>query len=228
MSNQHHDIFESRKQFQLERIILFSDAVFAIAITLLIIEIKIPHFEGHATQQQIGHALLEKLPDFIGFIISFAVIGQFWTNHHRMFGYITDYTPGLMWLNLLMLFWIVLMPFSNALIMEYGNLDIVYLWYSLNLTLISLSLYFIWRYVGKHKKLCYMSGDDLFMKFAKRRSVIVTLIFLSGGLLTLLPWLWVKWTARFVYLLIFPAIKILSKQYQTEIKKRQQINAAAV
>ena len=73
-----------------------------------------------------------------------------------------------------------------------------------------------------------MSGDDLFMKFAKRRSVIVTLIFLSGGLLTLLPWLWVKWTARFVYLLIFPAIKILSKQYQTEIKKRQQINAAAV
>jgi uncharacterized membrane protein len=137
MSNQHHDIFESRKQFQLERLILFSDAVFAIAITLLIIEIKIPHFEGHATQQQLGHALLEKLPEFIGFIISFVVIGQFWTNHHKLFGYITDYTPGLLWLNLLVLLWVVLMPFSTYLNMEYGYLDVVWVWYCLNLTVIS-------------------------------------------------------------------------------------------
>lgn len=219
MSHPHHDIFESRKQFQLERIILFSDAVFAIAITLLIIEIKIPHFEQRPTQQQLANALLEKLPDFIGFVISFFVIGQFWGNHHRLFGYITDYTPGLIWLNLLMLFWVVLMPFSTYLNMQYGYLDITWLWYSLNLTLISLSLYLIWRYVGKHPHLCYMSGNKTFMQFAKKRSVAVTLIFLAGGLLTLLPWFPLKWASRFVYLLIFPAMKYLSKSYQNQIKK---------
>ena len=227
MSHQHHDIFESRKQFQLERIILFSDAVFAIAITLLIIEIKIPHFEGPVTQQQLGHALLEKLPDFIGFIISFAVIGQFWTNHHRMFGYVTDYTPGLLWLNLLLLFWIVLMPFSTYLNMQYGNLDITWLWYSINLTLISLSSYFIWRYIGRHKHLSFMADNRLFMQFAYKRSILVALLFLSGGLLTLTPWLAVKWISRFIFFLIFPAISILNKRHRNQIKKQLQITEAA-
>ena len=224
MSHQHHDIFESRKQFQLERLILFSDAVFAIAITLLIIEIKIPHFEGHPTQQQLGHALREKLPEFIGFIISFAVIGQFWTNHHRLFGYITGYTPGLLWLNLLILFWVVLMPFSTYLNMEYGNLDIVWFWYCLNLTLISLSLYLLWRYVGKRPALCYMAGDKKFISMAYRRSVIITLIFLSGALLTLTPWLAVKWASRFVFLLIFPALKFLNSR--DKIKAASNTEAA--
>lgn len=219
MSHQHHDIFESRKQFQLERLILFSDAVFAIAITLLIIEIKIPHFEGHATQQQLSHALLEKLPEFIGFVISFVVIGQFWTNHHKLFGYITGYTPGLLWLNLLVLIWVVLMPFSTYLNMEYGNLDVVWVWYCLNLTLISLSLYFIWRYIGKHKHLCSMADDKAFMQKAYLRSVIITLIFFSGAVLTLMPWLAVKWISRFIFLLIFPALKILNKKHQAGNKK---------
>jgi len=219
MSQHHHDIFESRKQFQLERIILFSDAVFAIAITLLIIEIKIPHFEGHPTQQQLSQALLHKLPEFIGFIISFAVIGQFWTNHHRLFGYIKDYTPGLMWLNLLMLFWVVLMPFSTYLNMEFGNLDITWFWYCINLTCIGFSLYLIWRYVGSHKHLCYMAEDKLFMQFAYRRSLIVTIIFLLGALLTLLPWEPVKWAARFIFFLIFPALSVLRKQNNKANKK---------
>jgi uncharacterized membrane protein len=219
MSNQHHDIFESRKQFQLERIILFSDAVFAIAITLLIIEIKIPHFEEHPTQQQLSSALLHKLPEFIGFIISFAVIGQFWTNHHRLFGYIKDYTPGLMWLNLLMLFWVVLMPFSTYLNMEFGNLDITWFWYCINLTCIAFSLYLLWKYVGRHKHLCYMAEDTIFMQFAYRRSLIVTAIFLLGALLTLLPWMPVKWSARFVFFLIFPALSILRKRHYKINKK---------
>ena len=224
MSHQHHDIFESRKQFQLERIILFSDAVFAIAITLLIIEIKVPHFETRPTQGQLINALMEKWGDFIGFIISFVVIGQFWTSHHKLFGYITGYTPGLLWLNLLLLFWVVLMPFSTYLNMQYGFLDITWLWYSLNLTLISLSLYFIWRYVGKHEHLCYMSSDKAFMKLAKRRSVIITVIFLVGGLLTLLPWQPLKWSSRFTYLLIFPALSFLNKSYQKNKNKKADSN----
>ena len=70
MSNQLHN--ELRKEFQLERLILFSDAVFAIAITLLVIEIKIPEFpHDTVTDAQIGHALTELIPKFIGFLVSF-------------------------------------------------------------------------------------------------------------------------------------------------------------
>lgn len=218
MSHQHHDIFESRKQFQLERMILFSDAVFAIAITLLIIEIKIPHFEHQPTQHELIEGLLEKLPDFIGFIISFVVIGQFWSNHHKLFGYITDFTPGLSWLNLLLLFWVVLMPFSSYLNMQYGNLDVTWVWYCLNLTAIGFSLYLIWRYIAKHKQLTFMGHDQTFMAYHKKRARMVTLVFLSGAILTLFPVLWMKWVSRFIFILLFPLFSIMRKQYEKQKK----------
>ena len=214
MSHHPHDIFESRKQFQLERMILFSDAVFAIAITLLIIEIKIPHFDDAITQRELANALLKKLPEFLGFILSFVVIGQFWISHHRLFGYIMDYTPKLLWLNLLMLLWIVLMPFSTFLNMQFGNQDIVWFWYSMNLALIELSLYFLWRYIGKHPHLCYMAGDKRFMRHAYVRCIIVLLIFVAGGLCTFLPVDWIKTASRFIFFLIFPVLSLVGRRYK--------------
>lgn len=73
----HHDIFENRKQFQLERLILFSDAVFAIAITLLVIEIKIPagSWSNQITVARLNEYLFELLPHILGFVISFFIIG---------------------------------------------------------------------------------------------------------------------------------------------------------
>src|SRR5437870_5762514 len=113
----HHDIFENRRQFQLERMILFSDAVFAIAITLLVIEIKIPQITevGMLNSQQLGEQLLKLIWQIAGFIFSFILISIFWTNHHRIFGYVINYDGGLIWLNLLMLMLIAFLPFSTSL-----------------------------------------------------------------------------------------------------------------
>ncbi|RZK32642.1 MAG: DUF1211 domain-containing protein, partial [Hymenobacter sp.] len=80
----HHD----RTEFQLERLILFTDAVFAIAITLLAIEIKIPEFEGRPSDQQVWEHLVQLIPKFLGFLIGFAVIASYWVAHHRMFRYL--------------------------------------------------------------------------------------------------------------------------------------------
>ena len=107
MSNQLHN--ELKKEFQLERLILFSDAVFAIAITLLVIEIKIPDKEflkerGGLSDATILNALSHLVPKFIGFFISFLLIGLYWSIHHRMFGFVTSYDRKLLFLNLLFLF----------------------------------------------------------------------------------------------------------------------------
>ena len=119
MSNHLHN--ELRKEFQLERLILFSDAVFAIAITLLVIEIKIPGKEDlekmgfpEITDTGLLHALARLIPKFIGFLISFLLIGQYWIVHHRMFGYVINFTQRLIWLNLLFLLAVALMPFSTG------------------------------------------------------------------------------------------------------------------
>jgi len=103
-----------KREFQLERIILFSDAVFAIAITLLVLEIKVPHV-GEDTNNSLINILIGMTPKFIGFFISFLVIGQYWIVHHKLFGFVDDYNGGLLWLNLIFLMSIVLMPFSTAL-----------------------------------------------------------------------------------------------------------------
>src|SRR5690349_5303282 len=90
---------EHKKQFQLERFVLFSDAVFAIAITLLVIEIKIPELHSDTeplTDSALLHSLGQLIPKFIGFIISFLLIGLYWTIHHRMFGYVTSYDRKLL------------------------------------------------------------------------------------------------------------------------------------
>ncbi|MBK9959255.1 MAG: DUF1211 domain-containing protein [Chitinophagaceae bacterium] len=102
MSNNLHN--ELRKEFQLERLILFSDAVFAIAITLLVIEIKIPELpHDSVTDKGLLIALRNLIPKFIGFLVSFLLIGQYWIVHHRLFGYVINFTDRLIWLNIFLI-----------------------------------------------------------------------------------------------------------------------------
>src|SRR6185503_10183725 len=115
MATQLHN--EIRKEFQLERMILFSDAVFAIAITLLVLEIKIPgkeEFTGGVSDNALLGALGKLIPKFIGFFITFMLIGLYWTVHHRMFGFVTSYDRKILILNLVFLFFVALMPFSTG------------------------------------------------------------------------------------------------------------------
>jgi len=102
----------------LERLIFFSDAVFAIAITLLVIEIQVPHLPRGAPDIQHVAALANLLPSFVGFFISFWVIGAFWTGHHRAFSLARHYAPGLIVPNLAMLCAVAFMPFATAYMSE--------------------------------------------------------------------------------------------------------------
>lgn len=216
IENNHH------KEFQIERLILFSDAVFAIAITLLVIEIRVPEIATSAdTTQDLIHALLEKIPEFFGFILSFAVIGQFWTNHHRLFGLVKDYNGKLIWLNLLMLFWIVLVPFTSGLNSRYGNLNIVWQIYSANLALIALSLYFLYRYIGNPKNgLSDFAHDNVDRKYSFLRSSIVIWIFTLGGILASFDGIFFFWAARGIYFAIPILIGVVNRRHQ-KAKARQ-------
>ena len=98
----------------LERLIFFSDAVFAIAITLLIIEVKVPHLPHGAGPDDHLIALAQLIPNFIGFFVSFGVIGLFWAGHHRAFSMARYYAPGLVLPNLMLLCAIAFMPFATA------------------------------------------------------------------------------------------------------------------
>ena len=108
---------ETRK---LERLIFFSDAIFAIAITLLVIEVHVPRLE-HVTEIGLANALLAQTTQYIGFVVSFFVIGRFWMGHHRAFAMLDRSDDTLMWRNLLFLMTIAFMPFPTALVSNYAT-----------------------------------------------------------------------------------------------------------
>ena len=97
------------------RIEAFSDGVFAIAITLLVIEIGVPHVEGTTL---LG-ALVEQWPSYLGYVISFLQIGVIWANHHNRFRFIVRSDHVLLFLNILFLMCVAFIPFPTALLADY-------------------------------------------------------------------------------------------------------------
>ena len=98
----------------LERLIFFSDAVFAIVITLLVIDIHAPHLRFGSPDRDYWIALVNLAPEFLGFFISFFVIGFFWAGHHRALSLAAHYSQRLLFPNLMLLAAVAAMPFFTA------------------------------------------------------------------------------------------------------------------
>lgn len=152
MGEARHD--KSKTHYQLDRISFFSDGVFAIAITLLVIEFKVPVIQ-HATDGLLWDSLAHMGWKLLGFVISFFIVGYYWSVHHRIFGYVNDYTSRLIWLNLLFLFSVVLLPFSSGLLGEYSSeleLHIPYGIYVMNIVLTAIMNVVLWLYISNPSK----------------------------------------------------------------------------
>jgi len=118
------------------RIVAFSDGVFAIAITLLVLQISIP--EQLAPGEHVGDALLDNKGDLLAYALSFAVIGRLWLVHHRFFGDVTSFDSRLMGLNLVYLGLVVLIPFSSEVLGDFGDTTAGVILYAANLSLTNL------------------------------------------------------------------------------------------
>ncbi|HET6433430.1 TMEM175 family protein [Dyella sp.] len=145
----------STQASQLERLTFFSDAVFAIAITLLVIEIEVPRL-GIASDAAYLAALHELGPSFMGFVISFLVIGALWAAHHRVFGMLGDYDRQLVMPNLLLLMVVAFMPFATALMSANTLARVPELFYSA--TLLVAGLLQCWLF-GRALRAPYLQPD---------------------------------------------------------------------
>jgi len=154
------------------RIVAFSDGVFSIAITLLVLNLGI---EKGLTEGQIDDALWNLREDFFAYAISFAVIGRFWLVHHRFFAEVEAFDGRLIGLNLLYLGWIVLIPFSSEVLGEYGGKTPAVVLYSVNLAIVVL----LGLLMGAHARRRGLTKiDDRALRESQIRSVYIAGIFL--------------------------------------------------
>ena len=180
-----------------ERVMFFSDAVFAIALTLLVIDLRVPDEDHGETSLDV---MVSLIPGFIAFVISFAVIAANWTGHHRKFHVITSYDSRLIRLNFLLLFLIAFTPFPTSLMAEYpGEVPSVVL-YATVVGLLNFAQLAVWVYAWRHKMIDDRVEASVY-RYVCRELLIVPVMF---GLSILVAVFWDPIAAMWSWILIAP------------------------
>ena len=126
------------------RVEAFSDGVLAIIITIMVLELKVPH--GHDLE-----ALRPLLPMFLSYVLSFANVGIYWNNHHHLFHAVKHVGGWVLWANLHLLFWLSLMPFATAFMGENDFAGPTVAVYAFDLFMCAVSyMLLVWALIAEH------------------------------------------------------------------------------
>jgi uncharacterized membrane protein len=162
----------AENEIEFSRIVAFSDGVFAIAITLLVLNLGVPE---HIRHDDLWPVLREQGPDLFAYALSFAVIGRFWVVHHRFFGDVTGFDGRLIALNLFYLAWIVLIPFSSQVLGDHAGDEAAVILYAINLVGVILSGTLMFA-DARRAGLSRMSAEDA--REGQRSALLVASVFL--------------------------------------------------
>jgi uncharacterized membrane protein len=210
MNQKRNEHLEENRKFQLERVSLFSDAVIAIAITLLIIELHFPKPES-GTTEEFWHNSLHILPEFIGFLTSFLLIGLYWTIHHKIFEFVKAFDNKLLWLNIFFLLSIVIMPFSTKVAFEHLTMpNYFWIFYCLNHIFIGICIVRMWNYLANNPDKTVGLENKRFLKYKKWRSVGTILVFVVSIIVAFIQ----PFCAMFCPLLILLSIFLVKRRFK--------------
>ena len=127
------------------RIEALTDGIFAVAMTLLVLDLKLPETLAGIDDAGLREALLALLPKLESYVISFLVLCVFWLGHHRLMHLVRGVDQLFLWRNLLFILFITFVPFTTSLMGEHRDLDDAPLVYGVNLALILVAQYLMWR-----------------------------------------------------------------------------------
>lgn len=165
----------------LSRILNLSDAVFAVAITLLVLNIGVPEINGlsgHLLDQELARQLYGLMGRIASYVLSFVVIGIYWHAHHRIFQYIRRYDTALVRLNLVFLLIITFLPVPTGVIGRYGGSSIAVVFYAASLAVPGLLMVALWAYATNNHRLVDDDLNRLVISYFRTRFLIAPLIFL--------------------------------------------------
>jgi len=192
-----------RKEIEFTRVLAFSDGVFAIAMTLLVVGIGIPTVR----EAQLGDALRDLEPEIVSFFISFIVIGNYWLAHHRFFSQLARITSPLMLLNLGYLAAIAFVPFPTALVGKYTESPITVIIYAITLSFASLLETVMFMVACRSGSTRVPVPRDV-ARYGVIASLLPVLVFIVSIPIALASATW----ALLSWLLVFPAERVLERR----------------
>lgn len=162
------------------RIEALSDGVFAIAMTLLVFNLRIPSFEHSPANAEVIEKLRPMLLPLGTYVVSFVSLGVYWIAHHNMFANIMRSDRVILWLNLYFLMFVAFLPFSTSIYSSTPYNQLLSILFGMNLFLIGLLLYITWRYASSQPGFIPVSMEESFRNQVKRRIIITPATALIG------------------------------------------------
>lgn len=187
------------------RIETLSDGVFAIVMTLLVLELEVPNIPEGADHLAFLEEFLKLWPTFFNYFLSFIILGVYWIGHHKQFHYIQVSDRILLWLNIFFLMFVALIPFSTSLLGTYPDRYAPIFVYTLNMIIVALLLYAKWDYATDNHHLVNDNLSPAVIHRGKRK--ILTGIFIY--LVTSVVAAYYSATASLFLLILVPILYIL-------------------
>lgn len=188
------------------RLEAFSDGVLAIAITLLVLEIKVPHLEAGQDVRATLLALLALTPKFVSYLLSFVFIAVFWVNHHQFFRLVRQVDAGLLWRNILLLLALSFIPFPTGMIGEYPRNPVALALFALVLMAAGIAFNLMWRH-SQARRLFHADVSATLVERATQRGLIGPALYaLAAAAAFLLP------AAAWTLFILIPLIYVFRRK----------------
>jgi uncharacterized membrane protein len=191
---------DERLGIGLGRILALSDGVFAIALTLLVLDIFLPR-QGAGS---LSHQLLHLYPRYLAYALSFAVIARFWLAHHFAYRYIDRYDSPLLLINLLLLFLVAFLPFPTRVMGQHGDEPAATFLYAISVGAASAASAAMWWYATWHRRLIRGDTPPEQIRAGRVRSAVVTILFAASIPVSLFA----PYAAVTLWLLAFVLVRI--------------------
>jgi uncharacterized membrane protein len=186
-----------------DRIINFSDAVFAFAATLLVLKIDLPQIPPELLETQFVTELYKLWPAYAANFISFLIIAYYWRVHHKLFILIKRYDNVVIWLNILVLIFVSFMPFPIDLFGDYPSIVPVMVFYTLSISIVGVLLLLIWLYASFGHRLIDKSLSAKTIWYHTISNTIAPAVFLLSIPLIMVDHLLAKFSWLLVIVLLF-------------------------
>lgn len=144
---------DSLHELHYGRILSFSDGVFAFAITLLVLKIDVPILPSGVSNLVLTQYLFSEWPQFVIYALTFLLVGNYWTVHHRMYSHIHRYDYKLLWMNIILLMFIAFLPFTTELYGDFVDNEAPFIIYAGTMATIGIIQAYIWHYATYKNRL---------------------------------------------------------------------------